>query len=360
MDTVSPPSTADEDKGLSDKRKQNYWEPIYNPGDKQAYIDRDWKFDHEKGFEHCRFNSKLVEENSTIDKITFTNCDFTGESPNYIKFKKCTFELCDFGSSIWNHSKFTDCTFNKTSFSSSSFINCEFRQCKWKETGLSGNTTILTKTVITNPRKFIDLAFTNVNPKNTDETANEKHQKFKLEKTKSTVARTLLKTLTSIGDEQNYYEAAKVNDLQSLKARRFERLYKVSIAIRNKSTCLPMQLLECSRQYLMLLIILLETSIIYSFGLINAWGASISRVVLTGFAILIIFSLTYYYTGFFKTFTESIIAGFDITLLIGYTKHANKDLPIAKQALLASNGLLGLIWYAIIVPTIVNKISRVR
>ncbi len=357
MNTVSPHIEAP--AKASRKRKENFWEPIYNPRDHEDYKKRDWTFDHEKSFERCRFDTSLIT-NLTISKIVFSNCDFSGNAPKYTHFKNCTFALCDFGSSVWRHSKFSECTFDQTSISSSSFIDCEFRQCKWGKTGFSGNTTVLTGTVITNPKDFIASAVTGLNPKPGDETSDENHQRFRLEKTKATVARTLLKTLTLTGEEQTYYEAAKVADLQSLRARRVERQYNASYTIRKRSFYSLLKYVEWLYHYSIFFALLIETAIINSFGFINAWGASIFRVFLTGVFMLIGFSAVYYNIGYCKTYTDSLITGFDITLLIGYTKHETKDLPIHQQLLFASNGLLGLIWYAIVVPTIVNKISRVR
>ena len=95
-------------------------------------------------------------------------------------------------------------------------------------------------------------------------------------------------------------------------------------------------------------------------GSLNAWGASIARPTFAGIILFIIFTFIYYYTNCQKDIKTAAMTSFDITLLVGYTKHANAAIEFATQMHFAANMLLGIIWYAIMVPTIVNRISRVR
>lgn len=54
---------------------------------------------------------------------------------------------------------------------------------------------------------------------------------------------------------------------------------------------------------------------------------------------------------------KSIIQSFDITFLAGYTKYVNARDDYGIQLICLTNMLLGLVWYAISIPTVINKIS---
>ena len=104
------------------------------------------------------------------------------------------------------------------------FSNCEFRSCKWDTIGLSGNMTNLQGTIITNPSKFIDAAYSGTNPNKKLPSGDPAHQRARLESTKATVARTLAATLTIVGDEATYYEAIATKTKQSIRADMHEAI----------------------------------------------------------------------------------------------------------------------------------------
>ncbi|MEH3675301.1 hypothetical protein POW18_23435, partial [Enterobacter roggenkampii] len=54
---------------------------------------------------------------------------------------------------------------------------------------------------------------------------------------------------------------------------------------------------------------------------------------------------------------SSIIKSFDITFLAGYTKHISNTDGLFKQFTILSNMLMGLFWYAVAIPSLINKIS---
>lgn len=50
----------------------------------------------------------------------------------------------------------------------------------------------------------------------------------------------------------------------------------------------------------------------------------------------------------------------DVTLLVGYTKYSTPSDSLLSQFLVQSNMLLGLAWYGVSLPTLINKISMAR
>lgn len=55
-----------------------------------------------------------------------------------------------------------------------------------------------------------------------------------------------------------------------------------------------------------------------------------------------------------------MIQSLDITFLAGYTKYSLATDPPNQQLILLSNMILGLFWYGVSLPTLINKISVAR
>jgi hypothetical protein len=96
--------------------------------------------------------------------------------------------------------------------------------------------------------------------------------------------------------------------------------------------------------------------LIFLAGWMNNWGSSIAKPAIIGAIIMIFFSYVYLEVGLRADLKQAIITSIEVTLLAGYTKHANTDLPLWEQSILTANMILGLAWYAVLVPTIVNRI----
>lgn len=337
-------------------KRNQFWEPIFAPAPLEPFKSFDWDTSNVTGIckQTCtatNLKTRLGNRNSySASDFRFCECDFRGDFDlKKITFKECVFEYCDLGYSTWSNVKFQKCTFRKCSLTMSTFEKCQFLDCTWADTGLSGNETRMSECLITNPRAFVISAYTNL-----DHTVLEKHnttpsnQKMRLEQTKVKVARMVLTSLERNGDDRGYYEAVAMYLNQSLDADLAEARHKVASRNRYLSNRLRIVFLN------------LEKSILNASGFINSWGASIARPALFGVGLMVFFGLFYYFTNIECSIYGGLMASFDITTLVGYTKHAVKNGGVMKELSYATNMMFGLWWYAIFVPTVINRISRVR
>jgi hypothetical protein len=341
------------------RRTTSYWEPMYDAQDRAPYPNQAWDFEHNKGPAHVTLTSDDLDIainaglRTRFEGIRFQRCDFFGEfdkSPRELVFIGCDFEHCDFGLSTWRRAKFTRCEFSKTSFSQSKWDDCDFRNCTWKDIGLSGNATDLSATTITNPRAFIAAAYTNLDPSVLGpRNITARYQKMRLEATKATVARALVRMFEFYGDEGAYYDAIRASSNQSLDARISEEVH----------TFLKGSFVQKATSALSIPFNLLEKIILNGAGFINGWGRSIARPAMIG-TILISFFALVYSIRYDKPLLTGFIQSIEVTLLIGYTAWANSSLPIGDHLILAANMILGLFWYIVFVPTLVNRLSRLR
>ena len=79
-----------------------------------------------------------------------------------------------------------------------------------------------------------------------------------------------------------------------------------------------------------------------------------------GVALVGVFWAIYFLADVAPGFVQAGVAALEITLLIGYTKYTALDTPLWSQLLFVLNMILGLWWYAIFVPTVVNRVNRVN
>lgn len=343
------------------KRQNNFWEPIYDPSiNSSKFVEFDWNLANSKGpkLSICsagELNSLLSSSTHYFaETATFDKCDFEGKF-NFcrITFKKCIFEKCDFGRTEWENVKFSNCTFIDCSFSTVKFSNTQFIRCSWKNIGISAEEMNFENVLISNPKEFITSAYTN-----TDEDVlvqkgtSAAHQLYRLEKTKSKTARKLLSSIEKNGDEDMFYEAVMTNTNQisiwkSSEAKYFLKYGNSSFISRMK-------------WFFLWAIFSLEKIIISMSGKINGWGGQVGRAGLCGLGIILLFSACYYFLGVTPGIGQSTIAALEITLLVGFTKYTSLNNTLLEQTAYAVNVVLGLWWYAVFVPTVINRISRVR
>lgn len=342
-------------KQKNDKRKNAYWDSIYTGSPSNLLGIHNWDFRTNKGPSRLIFEAESLKTYATLKNlsrvsirgITFQGCDFEGDFRGInITFDKCTFKHCDFGESYWLEAKFSGCTFDSCSLTVTEFESCLFYGCEWNKLTVSGTETKLNNTLVTNPSKFIAAAYTNTDPKVLEpkyKTAS--YQLMRLETTKVKIARVLHKSAEGHGDEEAYYDSIKTKINQSIKASNTEAIYNFR-AKKNRI-----------QNALKFLVGHLEFAILNSSASINAWGRSIVRPTLLGLAIMLLFGACY--GSQLGNYYQGLIQGFDITFLVGYTKYANSGISELTQALYALNAFLGLWWYAILVPTLINRLSRV-
>lgn len=339
------------------KRERNYWEVIFQPDARPITHKHDWNSNTTTGIKHCICDAESLSQkikNASahrwqIKQFSFINCDFIGHFPENLSFRDCRFESCDFGYTTWKNAKFSNCNFKKTSLTLSTFEQCQFVDCTWENISLSGTETKIFDTVIDNPENFINAAKTNLNPDILKQFgAAPAFQKMRLEETKLKMARTILLCNERHGDDSTYYNSIKTYLMQGVDTAKARARYKIS----SKDNRLINGAKYCLNS--------LEGYILVISGAINGWGSNLSLPAIVGILITLFYATIYRLLGFQTEFLESLMAAFDITMLIGYTKQATQDSTWIEQIIYGTNALLGLWWYAIFVPTVINRISRVR
>lgn len=339
------------------KRSRSYWEPVFAPNEvvkEYRVFDWDW---HIKGFEHghcgaAALKAKVTGDRFTVKQNRFSSCDFKGDfSFCKLTFVDCIFELCDFEDSIWKLAKFTGCKFLKCSFSTARFEDVQFIDCKWQDIGMSSGEMHLKGVLITNPEDFVHAAYTNLD-KDTlaQNSTTPEHQRYRLEGTKAKVARTILSNLQGLYDDRAYYRAVKTYACQTLTARIAESNYSA----KHESSTLRKIFYVAAAGALRL-----ELSVLAASGRVNEWGRSIGRALLVGLAVVLSFWFIYTILGAHSP-NSNLLASIEITLLFGYTKYASTANNLYLQIVECVNAFFGLWWYAVLVPTIVNRISRVH
>lgn len=344
------------------KRIKSYWDPIFNPKFNGPTNEFDWNSSQKTGVKKSLCTSDKLKESMekldvrgwTIKNFSFVECDFSGNFNSILSFNACDFSLCDMGSTIWRGVKFSNCNFTRCSFTMATFEQCIFHNCTWSEIGISGTETKLFDTIITNPESFISAGYTNLDENELKQygSATPDYQTLRLEESKVKLARTVLSNNERNAEDIAYYESVKIYLKQSIRAKiskaTFEKKQNKNIIKNSISQTLGF----------------FEQIVISLSGLINGWGGNISRAAICGGSVIFIFSLLYTYNilGILPSITWkfALIKSFDITLLIGYTKHATSAQTWQEQTFYGINALLGLWWYAIFVPTVINRICRVR
>lgn len=341
------------------KRIENWWEPVYDK-ETPAFDLGVWNGDrcHEnRTFK--RFNGGSIQKK--IKNVTFKNCDFEDDfdEKRYV-FEDCKFIKCDFGGSKWKKSKFRSCEFRLTSFSLSTFHDCEFRDCTFVKIAFSGNATDITDTIVTNPMAFISAA--EVFVAHLPDHISAKYQRAHLKITQSNLSRILMYNLSREGSESSYYDAVKCRTLMSARARYAQGLIDV-YGKRRKIKLKDLTLSDIWR-FLGIYIdrggALTEEMVLTLFGLMNAWGASISRALVSGFVFVAIFAIANYLKGDDDVFA-AVSKTFEIFLLFGYTNYtSNLQISIQDRAVYILNASAGLVWYTIFITTVINKLTRQR
>ena len=169
---------------------------------------------------------------------------------------------------------------------------------------------------------------------------------MRLEGTKSKFSRVLLKNAEGHGDDDAYYGAVKTYLNQSLKSKIHKAKYEFFNG-QNK--------LKHGSNYLAAYfeLVLLNIS-----GFVNCWGKSIARPAIIG--VVLTGAFGFLYGSMIDDFQKGLIKGFDITFLVGYTKYASSTDPVYLQLIYGVNAFFGLWWYAVLVPTLINRISRIN
>ncbi|MDV2100107.1 anti-phage Hailong system effector protein HalA [Serratia marcescens] len=293
-------------------------------------------------------------KNKFFEGYVFTECDIYGDNKGVrITFKKCEFRKVCFGYANFKNIKFIDCIFNECSFSMASFENCQFNNCIYNDISYSGNETKLKNTYI-EPGKFINSLFVRQDKDILEkEGATPEYQKYRSYGTKTKCSKVVLNSLSTIPDDEAYYQAVEVHfkckQISKQKAISFERADSKII----KKTWYSLLLLKS----------MVENFIINTSGLINGWGGGLFRCVFVGLFIMIMFAGIYSITSS-GDIIGSLMKSVDITLLTGYTKYSTQTSTTGAEELSEVihliNMMIGVWWYGILIPTLINKICTSR
>lgn len=338
------------------RRLECWWEPIFNPQLHGKLERGSWLFDDSAGpSKKFLLGESLVEATSKgvlheVKSITFMDCDFQGrfDPETIVMFDDCRFIRCDFAYSYWKDTHFRECLFEGCSFSLASFDRCQFRDNEWRQLGFSGSKTDLKDCHITNPADFIDAGFSDTRP-NDNRRKHSWYQWYRLQGTKAHLARTLLASHETTGDDSTFYETARVHDLQqswSVIARNFYNLgFKHEFGR--------------IRAFFGLLFGLLENGLLRFFGLINGWGASILRPLVSLVILSLIFGVAYEFIFDFDRFS-AFQKSFNITTLIGYSNEYSEGISRTLKASQSIHASISIVIYTVFFGTVISKLSRVR
>ncbi|CAM6943576.1 hypothetical protein FR773_00320 [Leclercia adecarboxylata] len=308
----------------------------------------------------------------TIESATFETCDFKGSNKGQkITFKNCTFKKVYFGYSELHDVTFEDCDFIESSFSLAKFNECTFNEsCKFKKISISGGKTSFNNSIVCSGSLLFNSYKYATNKYCEEHGFHKEEQIYRMCLSQVKLARNILNSVSIIGDDDIYYDATKT----LFKLRLKERESKINLSASKhlteakKSKSLK-SFLSYSYKKMRSFLFPLEKGMLNSFGMINGWGSNLLRCMFFGVLIFSAFSMIYFsqnYNSFNETglwldvFYKSIIKSLDITFLAGYTKYTLASDSAGEQLLLLSNMILGLFWYGVSLPTLINKISVAR
>lgn len=336
------------------KRKFAWWDCLYTQKNVQLKPGN-WDFSNNRGPTKFKlddttlsaFQKQSGKKEASFWDTNFDTCDFSGNFEHgQIKFKNCSFINCDFGSnSVWSKTKFNHCKFINCSFTLSEFKDCFFYECTWKDTTFNGSTKLI-NTLVSDACGLVDSGYTNLDTAVLEgKNVIPKHQIWRLDQSKAKLSRMLMQGGEHHGDDHAYYTGVKSYLTQAVKASRSKARYNSVNGPRKKFNMVLGWLLS------------FELLILNLSGWLNSWGQSIAKPAIFGLGMTLAFGAGYAWEQ--GSLSLGLIKAFDITFLIGYTKHSTLEACMPKQLLYAGNAFLGLWWYAIMVPCLVNRISRV-
>ncbi len=336
------------------QRTNNYWEVIYDPKinalddfkpkDNELVILKYWR---NLIIDINDFRQKPYHFNSKV----FECIDFIGslDGESTITFEGCTFEKVSFRNSVFNKVKFRRCFFVETSFSLSHFVDCEFRDCDFKRISVSGNTTILENTYI-DSRAFLFDVYLN---KNKDvlrvNNSSLPWQRYNYYKTKSVLARKIMKLRPVVNDLELLILSIKVARCLEIKSSIYKSFYFMQ-----KEGCFKKNL-----WFFNFVFSVIEYLVVNVFGWLTGWGYKIGKTVFFGLFLSFLFSLLYDQFFYINAdYFENLLRALEYGFLFGYTKYPFKDISNDVQWVHFLNSFFGMMWFSALIPVILNKMSN--
>jgi hypothetical protein len=337
---------------INPQRQKNYWEPIYEP---EAREFKEWQpsvdeLRHTKGIQKRIVNLDTIKKSqfTHLNEFTFENIDFTGildGEQRKFTFRKCIFKKCSFREAEFINIKFTLCNFDQSTFALGYFRDCEFRDCNYHKIGVSGNSMTMDNCYL-DPELFLKDLYLNSDPVILTENNTSIHfQKFQQAKTKAVIARKLTELQPIKNDIEFHIKSIETARKKEVLAFFSESFYKLFYGKDNAKI----------KNFFNLIFSMLEFPIIMLFGWLSGWGYKIGKTVFIGIICIVIFAFINNELIFqSESILESILKTFEYWLLFGYTKYDFSLIPKSFQWLIFLNSLLGMIWFAAIIPIIIN------
>lgn len=395
---------------VREHRKENHWDVCYDPSINLALFSNgvisDYRNDSYTGGQVKNKNISLEREQLSEDPdapdkslflkgVEFECCDFYGNNGGKkMNIENCNFHKCYFSFSEFNDVNFKNCKFESCSFSQSRFYRCSFDpSCEFYKITISGGKTIFSSTEINAIDFFHKIYMPFEERKDEYIGKNLTKERYLLSRSIVKLSRTILNSNQECANDDLYYNALKNLCLNKLEERRWCNLDKINDlcgkikekieSTRSRSDKEWWFIFKKSCDVLFLSLkrpfYIFEKFIMSLFGFINNWGGSLQRLFFFGFSLLLSYCFLYAFidNGFVTItspsgviekihaekwyyFLSSLIKSFDVTFLAGYTKHVTSYDSLFKQLVLLSNMLLGLFWYAVAIPSLINKISVTR
>lgn len=340
---------------IGNRRRDCWWEPIYDPDFVLEGQPYDWDIQRDAG-PYRRFvpASPLIAslkpgDTFEVRGILFRECDFQGvfEGDPIIMFDRCRFVGCDLAYSTWRRCHFKECEFEGCSISLATFEACELRGCSWSNMGLASRTEI-TRTFLSNPGDLIAASVSGMDPRRPT-LAHRMHQWFRLRGTRAHFLRSIMLSHATTGDEHTYYDTVRLHELQRSSARVAQDAYETIFGPGwRRAIALPSMLLHGFNYAIMRVL-----------GALNGWGESAGRPF---FALLVCwfgFGLIYSRASFANPITEPFQKSFDITFLVGFTNQRAVDdstLTLVQDV----HVLVAIVIYSVFFATVISKLSRAR
>jgi hypothetical protein len=345
------------------RRTKNWWEPIYNPSFEGILTESDWDFSGSGPtralLSASKLNHKLID--GVIRKfadLTFDQCDFQGRfapKPS-MGFVRCRFNWCDFAFSEWECCSFTECIFESSSLAMASFKDCEFRKCSWERMGFSGNRTKIENSVIMDPAKLIAAGFSGVHMVRLDQKRHRAYQDYRLEGTKAHLARTILLSHETVGDEEVFYQSARLNDSQQARYRVSSGLYDIRFGDETGFRAVKRRVYGAFEAFFGLL----EKWVLSAVGSINGWGASIARPIILFLVLYGVFGIIYKIFLLHSPIYHPWQKSFDICTLAGYGNEEANDQPTWLRVIEDLQVMISIFLYTVFFSTVIARLSRPR
>ncbi len=308
------------------RRRKCFWEETYDPSLVGALTDGNWNFEFDIGPTKRFFTGEALKTyldgggSRVFKHLIFTDCDFQGhfDREYRIVFDNCKFRNCDLSLSTWENVKFSSCKFEIVSFGQAIVKDCEFRSCEWKKISISPNGRKLFSTYFSNPSEFIGAASTNLDLEVLERQGVDPNvQRLRLENTKGTVARRILKMLQEEGEEDAFYDSVTTFLLQNATSEMATRL------LRRLTAAGKLEKILLTGQWFAWL---LEREVVRIFGAINRWGASVTRPIGCMIVSYLVFALIYNLWAASSISASPMQKSFDISILAGFSSYNKEDL----------------------------------